>query len=76
MNYDITSISGTPRLSGLSSKPKVSMETVSESASTAPSSAVQDLKQFEAEMEQVNHGFNLVVEIRERLEEALRNLTP
>ena len=69
---DISSISGSQRLT---SQPKVSLE----SAQQAPVGAVgesQEMEKLSLEMEQIQHAFALIKEIRVALESALRDLAP
>lgn len=73
MNQDISGLSSTTKLT---SKPRASFEkaTPAEAKGVECSKATSELKQFEAEMEQINHAFTLVKEIRDSLETALKNL--
>jgi len=75
MNQEISSLSGSNRLT---SKPRASMEKVApeQSKGIEASQEMKEMKQFEVEMEQVNHAFALVKEIRQSLESALKNLSP
>jgi len=69
---EISSISGPHKLS---SQLKVSLESTQKQASVESASETQEFKQLELKMEQINHAFTLVNEIRSSLESALRNLS-
>lgn len=69
MTQEISSLSAATKLT---SKPRASMERL---ASSQESAKVQELKQFEIEMEQMNQALALVKEIRSSLESALKNLS-
>lgn len=70
---DISSVSSTQKLI---TKPKVSLESASQTQATVASSSTQDIEAFEAKMEQIERGFALVQEIRASLESALQKLSP
>lgn len=69
MTQEISSLSTATRLT---SKPRASMERL---ASPQEAGKVQELKQFEIEMEQMNQALALVKEIRSSLEAALKNIS-
>jgi len=77
MNQEISSVSGTGKLT---SSRRASMEkTASQQESEKPkgmesTQEAKEMKQFEIEMEKVNHAFALVAEIRQSLEAALKDL--
>lgn len=70
-------ISGLSSVNKLTSKPRASMEKVAPEPSKGvePSQETKEMKQLEIEMEQINHAFALVKEIRQSLETALKNLS-
>jgi hypothetical protein len=69
---DISSINGSHKLA---SQVKVSLETTQKQPSIEGASHTQEIKQFELHMEQINHAFALVKEIRASLESSLRELS-
>lgn len=69
----MTEISPLSTTSRLTSKPRVSMEATDEQKAIDPS---PELKQFQIEMDQIDHAFALVKEIRLNLEGALKKLSP
>ena len=75
MNEEISSLSSSKRLT---SKPRASMEKVAKEQTKAIESTqeAKEVKQFEIEMEQINHAFALVKEIRLLLKSALNDLSP
>lgn len=75
MNQEISSLSGSAKLT---SKPRASMEKISpqQMKEVEMSQEAKEIKQLEKEMEQVQHAFALVKEIRHSLETALKNLSP
>lgn len=75
MNQEISGLSGSHRLT---SNPRASMEKVisDQAQEIGASHEIQEMKQFEIEMEQINHAFSLVKEIRDSLETALKKLSP
>ncbi len=72
MSQEISGLSSSQRLS---SKPRASMEKVAPEQQAKEIGANQELKQFEMKMEQMDHAFTLVKEIRGSLESALKSLS-
>lgn len=68
---DISSISGAPKLT---SQLKVSLESIQKQPEIEMATELKEIKQFEAEMQQVNQAFALAKEIRSILESSLREL--
>ena len=60
----------------LSSQPKVSLESAQQQPQIEVSKEIEEMRHFESEMEQINHAFVLMKEIRLTLESALRDLSP
>lgn len=75
MNQEITGITGSNKLL---SKPRASMEATSQIQKNELESTqeAKEVRQFKIEMEEIKHAFALVKEIRESLEETLKNLSP
>jgi hypothetical protein len=74
MNQEISGLSVSSKLT---SKPRASMESAApeQAKGIEASQKNTELRQFEVEMEQINHAFALVKEIRNTLEKALRDLS-
>lgn len=69
---DISGISGSQRLT---SQPKVSLESTQQTPTVAASGESQEMERLSLEMEQIQHGFALIKDIRLTLESALRDLS-
>ena len=70
---DLSGISGAQKLT---SKPKVSLESIQKEPSVQASSGAKEIEKFEMKMEQIDRAFALVQEIRHTLESALHDLSP
>ncbi len=70
---EISSLSATQKLT---SQIKVSMETTHKMQNIDAPTKMDEIAQFEIEMDKINHAFTLVKEIRTSLESALRDLAP
>ena len=70
---DISAVSGSQRLT---SQTKVSLESTQKPTQVEASIETKEIQKFEVEMEQINHAFALVKEIRQSLEAALQELAP
>ena len=70
---ELSGISGPQRLT---SQLKVSLESTQKQPQIEATTEAKEIKQFEMDMEQINHAFKLVGEIRVTIQSALDNLSP
>lgn len=68
---DISNISGTHRLT---SKAKVSLESVQKEMPAESSQETHEINKLEGKVDDIKHAFELVTDIRNSLETALKNL--
>ena len=70
---DISSISGSQRLT---SQSKVSLESAQQTTTVGATGESKEMEKLSLEMEQIQHAFALIKEIRMTLESALQDLSP
>jgi len=69
-------ISGVPSQHQITSKLKVSLESMQKQRHMEAPLEMNEIKQFEIKMDQFHYAFALAKEIRSSLESALRDLAP
>lgn len=71
----LNKVGGKHSIGRLASKTHVSMEAPKETQAPSENIATQELKKIEFEMEQADHAFALMVEIRQKIEKQYQELT-
>jgi len=77
----MSDLNGIDRVAGknlgrVTSKTQVSIEAPQKNAAASSTESTQELKKLEFEMEQADHAFALMMEIREKIEKAYNELAP
>lgn len=69
---NIDKVAAQKKVSGMSAKPQVSIDRAEKKEEIG---ALNEIKKYEIELEQADHAFALMTEIRERLETAFQEIS-